>query len=211
MVLLFLEAIALAASLSLDTFVSSMAFGGGKVKIPFVSAQIINFVCSLVLGVSLWLGAVVRPFLPGRLTSAVCFGVLFVLGMAKVLDGITKSWIKKHTDLNKEFNFAMFNLRFILSLRANPEAADVDRSRSISKTEAVSLAFALSLDGLAVGFGAAIGHVNAWAVVAGSLVANTLAVILGCRIGERIASKTRFNLSWVSGAILIILGVSKLL
>lgn len=71
----------------------------------------------------------------------------------------------------------MFNFRFVLRLYADPEMADQDCSKTISPGEALSLAAALSLDGLAVGFGAALGEVNAWAVILCSLATNMLAVM----------------------------------
>ena len=98
----------------------------------------------------------------------------------------------------------------MLSIYADPEKADRDQSKTISPAEAASLAIALSLDGLAVGFGAAMGNVNAWAVVLWSLVTNTAAILLGALLGNKIAQKLTFNLSWVSGAILILLAISKL-
>ena len=62
----------------------------------------------------------------------------------------------------------------------------------------------------AVGFGAALGSISPWAVVACSLVTNALAVVLGWFFGNKAAQKIPFNLSWVSGAILIMLAISKL-
>jgi putative Mn2+ efflux pump MntP len=68
----------------------------------------------------------------------------------------------------------------------------------------------LSLDGLAVGFGAAMGNVNVTAVIAFSLVTNALAILLGCYIGNKIAKKIPVDLSWLSGVILAALALSKL-
>jgi putative Mn2+ efflux pump MntP len=50
-----LEALLLAFSCSLDAFVASIAYGTNKVKIPFLSVQIINLVCSFILAISLFL------------------------------------------------------------------------------------------------------------------------------------------------------------
>jgi len=204
------EAIVLASSLSLDAFVASFAYGSNKIKIPLKSVQIINIVCSSILGISVLVGTIVRQYLPGWLTAAICFIILFVLGMAKLLDGITKSIIRKYNNLNKELKFSLFNFKFILNLYANPEEADVDASKTISSAEAAALAISLSLDGVAVGFGAALGNVNGLSVFLCSLVTDALAVILGCYIGNKVSRKLPFNLSWLSGAILIILAFTKL-
>ena len=210
-VVVILEALVLASSLSLDAFVAGFGYGSGKIKIPMLSVQIINVICSSILGLSLLAGSVIRPWLPPGLTTAVCFTILLVLGIVKLLDSVTKSIIRKYSNLNKELRFSLFNFKFILHLYANPEEADVDDSRTISPSEAVSLAVSLSLDGLGVGFGAALGDVNGWAVVICSLVTGVLAILLGCFLGGKVARKIPFNLSWLSGVILIVLAVMKLL
>lgn len=206
-----LEALALASALSMDTLVAGFAYGSNKIKIPFMSVQIINAVCSSILGLSLLAGAFLKRYIPSTLTVIICFGILFTLGIAKLLDSITKSIIRRHNRLNKEIKFSMFNFRFILNLYADPVEADVDCSRIISPAEASSLAVALSLDGLAVGFGAALGNVNGLMVFLCSLVTNTVGIWLGCCIGNKVARKIPFNLSWVSGALLIVMAMSKLL
>ena len=205
-----LEAILLVTALSTDAFVASFAYGSNKIKIPFQSVQIITVVCSLILGISLLLGSVIRQYIPAGLTVAICFGLLFILGIAKLLDSTVKSIIRKHRNLRRKFKFSMFNLHFILQLYAAPEDADADCSKVLSPGEAASLAVALSLDGLAVGFGAALGNVNVLQVVLFSLVFGTLAILLGGRIGNKAAEKIPFNLEWLSGALLILLAFLKL-
>ena len=208
--LAILEAGVLASALSIDAFAASFAYGSNKIKIPFLSAQIINLLCSGILGLSLLVGALVKPLLPPSLTGIICFALLFVLGLIKLLDSLTKSLIRKYNSLSKELHFNLCNFRFVLSIYADPEKADRDQSKTISPAEAASLAIALSLDGLAVGFGAVMGDLNAWAVVLWSLVTNTTAILLGSWLGNKIAQKFSFNISWLSGAILIVLAFTKL-
>jgi len=140
----------------------------------------------------------------------ICFAILIILGIAKILDSFTKSFIRKHKNLNKKIKFSFFNIKFILNLYADPEKADIDLSKILSPAEAVALAVSLSLDGLAVGFGAALGNVNGLAVFIFSLITDAFAVMFGCYIGNKIAKKVSFNLSWLGGVLLIALAVSKL-
>ena len=208
--IIIFQAIILTSAISIDAFVASFAYGSNKIKIPFSSVQIINIVCSGVLGISLLIGTIARQYIPEGLTVFISFSVLLVLGLIKLLDGITKSIIRKYSNLNKELNFSLFNFKFILRLYADPEEADVDRSRTISGVEAVSLAIALSLDGLAVGFGAALASVNVIVIILTSLIITPVFILLGCYIGNKIARKVSFNLSWISGVILIVLAVLNL-
>ncbi|WP_250229895.1 sporulation membrane protein YtaF [Anaeropeptidivorans aminofermentans] len=211
MYLVFLEALMLASALSLDAFIASFAYGSNKIKIPFSSVQVINIICSVILGISLLAGSFVRGYIPESVTALICFFILCALGVVKLLDSMTKTFIRKHTNFNKEIRFSMLNFKFILSLYADPEKADVDDSKLISHEEAASLAVALSLDGLAVGFGAALGNVDVWAVIFCSFIVGTLAVISGHFIGERVAKNLSVNLSWLSGIMLIVLAFLKLM
>lgn len=209
-VLMILEAVILASSLSLDAFFASFAYGSNKIKIPFSSAMIINAVCSGILGISLILGSLIRPWLSPGISSCICFLILFAIGMIKLLDNITKAFIRKHGELSKDIRFSLLNFRFVLNVYADPEKADADLSKSISPAEAFSLAIALSLDGMAVGFGAALGEVNGPAVFLSSLITGAAAVLLGSLLGNKIAARLRFNVSWLSGVILIILAIRKM-
>ena len=211
MLIIILEAALIASSISLDSFVAGFAYGANKIKINFWCVQIINIICAAMIGVSFLLGSIIKDYIPETAALFASFIILFLLGLAKLLDGFTKSLIKKHTDLSREIKFSMFNFNFILKLYAVPESSDADLSKNISPAEAASMAVALSLDGLAVGFGAALGGVNWLAVILLSLVTGMSAIIGGRYIGEIAAHKFRFNLTWLGGVILIILAFSKII
>ena len=208
--IILVEAFFISSSLSLDAFTVGFAYGSNKIKIPFLSLQIINIICSAMLGISFLAGNIIKNYIPDWVTVFICFNVLIILGIMKILDSFTKSFIRKHKNINKKIRFSFLNFKFILNLYADPEQADVDLSKVLSPAEAVALAASLSLDGLAVGFGAAMGNANGLAVFGTSLITDMLFLMLGCYIGNKIAKKMSFNLSWLSGVILILLAVSKL-
>jgi putative sporulation protein YtaF len=141
----------------------------------------------------------------------VSFAILFLIGLTKLFDSITKSIIRKHKNLKKEINLSVFNFKLLLRIYADPEAADADISHSISPREAAVLAFSVSLDGIAVGFSAACLGVNLWAIVIFSLISGFSALMLGSWLGNKIACKLNFNISWIAGVVLIALAVEKLL
>jgi len=205
-----LEALLLVVALSLDAFVASFAYGAQRIRIPYSSAAIISVICTAMLAVSLLAGSLLRPFLPQSLTKGLCFAILFLLGLVKLCDSTIKTLIRKHKRMHRQVSFSLFSLKFILDVYADPEKADRDGSRELSPAEAASLAVALSLDGLAVGFGAALMQVNFLMVMLFSLAVGMLAVRLGGKIGNRAAQKLPFDLSWLSGALLIVLAILKL-
>lgn len=205
-----IEAVLLAATCSVDAFSASLAYGVNNIRIPMLSVQIINLICSSVIGLSLIAGAVVRQYLPDWLTVALCFTILFSIGMSKLLDSVVKSLIKKYNGLNKKVSFSLFSLRCILNVYADPQMADADGSRVISPTEAAMLALSLSLDGMALGFGAAVGNINPLAVFAASLICGLIAILAGCHLGTTLVRKLPFNISWLSGVVLIAMAFMKL-
>jgi len=208
-ILILLEAALVASALSLDALTAGFAYGANKTKIPIRSALIINLICTGVTAFALFTGIILRPYLPSGLTVALAFVVLFAIGVIKLLDSITKSIIRKHNQLSREFNGSLLNFKFVLNVYADPEAADIDSSKSLSSSEAVLLALSLSFDGIAVGFGAALVSVNATALILWSLLTNVGFLMFGHHLGSRIFAK--FNFSWLSGVVLIVLAVSKIL
>ena len=163
----------------------------------YTSTIVISTVCSAILGLSLLAGVLIRPFVPGELVKAVCFFILLALGLVKVFDSSLKAAIRRRKHIHRDFTFSALHLNFILTVYADPEQADQDRSRLLSPAEAFSLAVALSLDGLAVGFGAALGSVGVWQSLLFSLFIGAGAVRLGAFLGNRLASRTSLDLSWI--------------
>ena len=200
-----IEAIILVSIVSVDVFVVSFAYGSNKIKIPFSSMNIINLICSLLLILGLSAGTVLSVYISELTTTIIGFSVLLIMGIIKLFDSFTKSIIRKYNNLNKELKFSIFNFKFILNLYANPEDADVDYSRVLSPMESVALAFAVGVDGLAVGFGAALINTNIIVVLFVSLFLDLVVLTFGCYLGQRLAKKVKFDLSWLAGMVLIVL------
>jgi putative sporulation protein YtaF len=194
-------------ALSTDALIASLAYGSNKIKIPILSALVITAICTGVLGISLFIGAFLKPYIPQELLKVISFLILLFLGCARLLDNIIKSVINKNTNINKEIKFNLFDLQFILNIYANPKDADIDQSKTLSPREASSLAIALSFDSLAAGVGAALGNVNVPAAILASVLLSMLAIKSGEFIGYKISDKAPFRLSWLSGILLIILAV----
>ncbi|MCL2446669.1 MAG: manganese efflux pump [Oscillospiraceae bacterium] len=209
-VFVLLEAMVLTAALSVDAFAAAFAYGSNKINIPARSMHAINFICAGFLTVSLLLGRLISVWLPTGLAAGMGFAILFLLGFYKLAGSIVRMIVQRNRHFCRDFEFTAFDLKFILHLCANPQAADIDGSRVLTLGEAAALAVALSLDGLAVGFGAAMSQVNKPAVILCSLVVGFVALWLGSRLGNGVAKKLPFNLSWLGGALLMGLAVAGL-
>lgn len=201
----------LALTLSLDALAVSFAYGCKRIKIPFSSVCIISIICTGTLGLAFAFGSAIHPFVPEWIAIGLSFSILLIIGIVKLLDSVIKSFIRKHSQFNKEVKISLFNLKLIMKLYADPEEADLDVSRSIDPREAVLLAVSVSLDGFAVGFGASMMGFNGVAIVLFSLLTNVIALLSGGILGNKTAQKIPFNVSWISGVILIGLAIMQLL
>ena len=205
-----LDAILLVSALSMDAFVASFAYGTSKIKIPFKSAMTINLVCSSILAIALFMGSIISKYIPSVFTTSICVTMLLMLGLSKLFDSTLKSILVKSGTLSRDVSFKLFDFRFFLRVCLDSTEADIDRSYELSPKESVSLAVALSLDGLAAGFSTGLMVTNYIQIILFSLAINIVAVLLGCAIGNKVAQKSELNLSWLSGATLILLAFLKL-
>lgn len=204
------EAVLLVTALSVDAFVASVAYGTNKIKIPFHSAITINFVCTLLLGISLYFGSIVREIVPGNFVGLMGVIILLGLGVYQLFEGVAKNLIKKYLQSDKKIRFKLFDLRFALEIYVDKTKADFDQSRRLNAKEAFALGVALSVDGLAAGFGSGLGNINYSQILLFSLIFHMAAVWLGVWIGGKFAKKIKMDMSWVSGMILISLALLRL-
>ena len=206
-----LQSLLLVLSLSIDTFVASIAYGTDKIKIPFSSALIINGVCSSFLAISLFLGSIFKDFLSPQLASLLSFSLLMLLGIYRLFESFFKTYIQKFSQSENPLTFKVFDFKFVLEIYANETKADYDKSKILTGKEAFYLAIALSLDSLAVGFGSSLGSVHYIEVVLLSLLIGISSLLIGCYLGSKFIEKVDINLSWLSGAILILLALIRFL
>ena len=205
-----LEALILAAAISVDALAASFAYGSQKIRIPVRSLFVVSLICSVVLGLTLLVGAQMGEWIGARSAAMLSFTILFGLGLIRICDSWLKNWIRKRRDLSGQIKFSAFNLKFILQVYADPKAADADGSRVLSVGEAAVLAVALSLDGIAAGLGAGLFGAGAWITTGAAFLLTLTAVATGCRLGGRLAAKLTADISWISGGLLILLAVLQL-
>ncbi len=200
----------LVLALCLDAFVASFSYGASRIRIPLSSALVLDIICTATLAFALALGAVIGQWIPLQITSAICFILLFLLGVTKIFNFLLKSWILHSESGIQRVSFRLLDYRFILKVYADNTQADRDHSLSLSVRESVPLALALSLDGCTAGFGAGLLGNHAGYVILTSLIVTALAIVTGGLLGARFARKAPLDLSWLGGALLILLAFWKL-
>lgn len=106
--------------------------------------------------------------------------------------------------------FRALHFQFFLSVYADPCKAVADASKSLSVPESVCLALAMSLDGAAAGFGAALGNLTCRR----SFLFPPIRIYSNTRrlpAWKPPAQKTHFSVDWLSGALLILLAFLRLI
>lgn len=168
------------SALSVDTFIAAFAYGTGKIRIPLPSLLLIAFICSFTLSGSMLLGALAGPFLPTLFTKTMAFCILIALGL------------------------------YYITVPQNPPDADKDHSKSLSLKESLFFAFAMSADNAAVGVSAGFVHTNVLFSALFSLLFTLTVVAGGSFLGEKTASLSKKNHSWIGGLLLILLALTLL-
>lgn len=203
------EALVTAVVLSTDIFACGLAYGASKIKIPLKSAAVISLICGAALGVTLFLGGLLRPYISTVAVKYISFAILMAIGVFKLFEEGVKLLLAKTS--KKELSLRIFDFRLILRVFQDETQADKNKDKVLSVAEAVSLAAATSLDSLAVGFSAGLTCASPWLLLLCVVTTGFAAVAGGTALGKKLASKTKVNLSWISGLVLIIIAVSKLL
>lgn len=205
-----LQLILLIIALSADAFAASFAYGADKVKIPPLSAVIVAVLADFLLMISLFIGHLLKAYVPPAFTAVFSFLILFVLGSIKLFDSSIRKKIRENRFNSKKVQVKTKNLRFILTVYAAPEAANTADVEVLSPAEALSLGLALSLDSAAAGFGAASGEYSLPLAALLTFLISLGAVSGGCKLGRLLASKSGFNFSVIGGILLLLLAFSKL-
>lgn len=203
----------LVCALCLDTFVAALAYGTNRVQISGGQIALLNGICSLVLGLSLLLGAALSSQIPDALARGICFLGLFFLGCLRLIDSAIRRYLQRHRSLHKNASFHFSNLRLIIDIYSDPMEADADGSQSLSYTELFFFSLAMSVDSLLTGITAGLLEISVPLAVLASFLVGELFTYAGLFLGKKISGQLQQGssreLSWVGGLLLILLAVLK--
>ncbi|REK69440.1 sporulation membrane protein YtaF [Paenibacillus paeoniae] len=223
--------VVLAFAVSLDGFGVGVTYGLRKIRIPFLSVFIIACCSGLIIWLSMQAGGWISKYISEYAASLIGASILIAIGCWALIQLVRS---KTHHDpdpseegamLHKEpasiatametaqlLKLELKRLGLVIQILRTPQAADVDRSGTISSSEAVMLGVALSLDAFGAGLGAALlglPHLLTPLVIA---AAGAIFLVAGTRLGLRFAAKRGMHvLSYVPGILLIMIGIMKLL
>lgn len=204
----------LSTAVSMDALASGAAYGLRGIHMPMVSLGVvggITLICTaLAIGGTHLLGEHIN------IHAATIVGafLLITLGIYRLLlDYLTKDAPLHHGPGHQvaahKLTFLLGNL--VIKIMARPEAADVDESRHIGSMEAVFLGLALGIDNIIAASAASLGGllpVYTPLVMAAIQVAFISAGVYGSE--WLISHHMRFRLPYVSGTVLVLLGLYRL-
>lgn len=205
--LYFTQLLMLLCAQSVDSFATGLAYSARRIKIPNRSKLLISFICSAVIGVGLEMGEVSGRLMTEDTALRLSAGILGVLGFVKIFE----AWIKNFLKRNSRKYFRLFRFNFFVEVICDSTQADLNCSKELSLKEACPLAVMLSLDGLAAGMSAGLMGFSAIMIFALSFVLGACALYLGEGVGKQLSEKSNADLSWISGAVMLILVLFRLL
>lgn len=226
----------LAFAVSLDGFGVGVTYGLRRIRIPFLSVFIIACCSGFIIWLSMQLGDWLTGFLSEFAARLIGACVLIVIGgwaIYQLKRGKTNdetnadaarderadestSEVKPHIgELSSTALIVMVELKrlgLVIQILRTPQAADVDKSGTISASEAVMLGVALSLDAFGAGLGAAMIGLPALMTSLTIAAASALFLMGGIHFGFRFSDwKGMQTLSLLPGILLIMMGIMKLL
>ncbi len=207
-----MEALLLALSISLDSFGIGISYGIKKIKLTKISLLII-ILMSLVSLVMTWLiGQFIISIISIYAAKIVSSLLLVILGVFIFTHALFDHFYPMQKEARLIKNLRIKSLQIVVNIIREPSTSDMDHSGFIDVREALYIGTALSIDTLSVGLAAVIYGLNFIPFALYAAIMNIAFLKSGEFIGKRTAKQIcRDKLKYISGIIIIAMGIIKLL
>lgn len=209
----FFYVIVMSIAVSLDGFVAGIAYGLKGIRMPVVSIAIVGVVTTICAAAAMVAANVLGSVINTQ--AAVTGGavLLILIGLFSLFqEYLTKdipSYQAEGEVTARKLSFSVG--RLVISIVAQPETADVDKSNNISPLESVFLGLALGLDNMLAAFAAAL---MGWLPPAAPFMMGGIQMVVisaGLYASRRFVSdRLRKRFPYLPGTILILLGLLRL-
>jgi len=216
-------AMLMAVALSLDGFGVGLAYGLRRIRIPMSSLIAIALCTVVAMGTSMLFGSWVTlwlRFIPARLLGATILLTLGVFQLTKVIwsrnRGIfpqavpAMAVVAEKPILEPIFRFQLSFFGLVIQVLKTPDIADVDGSGGISLRESLLLGSALAMDAFASGIGAAMAGMTL-SVIGVVALTQIMMLCLGQQMAGKIPESWTAKAEYLPGAVLILIGLGKLI
>ena len=182
---------------SLDTLFVSISYSIKNIKISLKSTLLISLICLFFLLISLFITNNFKHILNQDIGKIISSIILLILGLYNLFQNKIKKNLKSK---NK-----------IIEIYLDETKADLDNSKNISYKEALLLSTILSLDSLLGGVSIGFMKYNLFYIIILSFILNVLFILCGILIGKNLRNVYNFNTSYISGAILLLIAILKII
>ena len=216
-------AMLMAVALSLDGFGVGLAYGLRRIRIPINSLVAIAMCTVLAMGISMLFGGWVTLWLkliPARLLGALILLSLGIFQLGKAIwnrkEDVFPQAIPAMTAVHPKpvlepvFRFQLRFFGLVIQVLKSPDIADVDGSGVISLRESFLLGCALAVDAFASGIGAAMAGMNL-SIIGIVAITQMMMLRLGQEMAGRIPENWTKKAEYLPGAVLILVGLGKLI
>lgn len=142
----------LAFSVSIDALGVGVTYGMKNIEMPLQSLVITGIATGLFTGVAMISANVVGSIINPHIAVLIGSILLFALGLWSIFSEYLMRTINKHEKQIRKLAMTLGGV--IVEVIIRPEAADIDKSNSISSLEAVLVGIALGVDNMVATFAA---------------------------------------------------------
>lgn len=192
----------LAFIVSIDTYLAAAAYCNSGIRIPILSAAVINLLSGAVLFISLRLSGILHEFVSADFFHTLSVGILTFIGAVTIFKSLIRS-LSAHLSEKGDISLKMGKSPIVLKLYLDETAADFDNSKSLSAVEAAALALASSFDSAAIGLSSGFAVSSPLSASVCAVFCGFIAILLGNLTGKKISS-LHHDFSWVGGVMLIL-------
>ena len=218
----FFSLLTIAIAVSLDSFGVGVAYGVRRIRVPLTSLAIITACTALTLVLAVFAGEAIAVALSPELTQTLGGVLLVGIGVGAVLNQL-KTQLKAPAKSRGSEPLSYRNpddqapaasggnlFKIVPAILEQPDAADFDRSKSISANEACFLGLAVSLDSFVAGIGIRLMGYSPWVIILTMATMSSVFIYAGIRTGILIAGRQWFKqLPYFPGTLLIVIGLHR--
>lgn len=197
-------------AVTLDSLTAGLSYGTRKVRIKVVSYIILVCVPALFIAAARQIGSFLAYLLPPRALPFICFSLLFMLGISKLIESLIRRLAGKHPSLARNWGCKIKQINIIFTIYLSPEDANQEDLQTLSAREALLLSLALSLDSILVGMAFTMEPVSVLFLFLSAMLFNLFFFVLGYLLGHFLCHLFPVDLSWLSGLLLLLLAVHAL-
>jgi len=167
---------------SIDIFACGLAYGAGKIHVPFTKILFMNLVGKVFIGCGLFAGYYLGNLMPDVLGAVLGFAILSGLGLTKILQ-----WYFTRRKIHNAKHLSWWGA-LVLGL--------------ILSFDGVAMAIGTMMIGISLAV--------IFVILGIMLFTDQLVFMTSLYLGKRLTKKANLNLGWLSGVILIAVAVCKL-